>query len=108
MINSDNAVRRSTPDDPKRSVRHYSIEQDREAGHLVSFCQDASQDNGESASAAPSVPAAVHTARYIASMLEALEAMAHRSGLDVLSLMIAMAHDQALSESEPKGKSKRV
>ena len=56
-------------------------------------------------SAAPAVrsqlsePDRFETAQYVADMLSELEDMAGRAGLSVVSMMIAMAREQALDES---------
>lgn len=46
------------------------------------------------------MPSPADTAGYIAAMAEGLAMMADRQGLTVLSLMLAMARDQACSDAE--------
>ncbi|MEM6383592.1 MAG: hypothetical protein AAF739_13025 [Pseudomonadota bacterium] len=46
-----------------------------------------------------SSPTRAETARYIVSMLEQLEEMAHAGRLDVLGVMLAMALEQARDEA---------
>jgi hypothetical protein len=49
---------------------------------------------------AATMPSGVTVSLYIADMISELQAMAHREGLDVLCMMLAMAQEQAQDDAQ--------